>query len=424
MTRYMTPLVTMLLVLVLGITSRAQMVQPSTPDSATAPAQSDAVLGIFDEVVRTVQDNFYDPTLRGLDWQAVVEKYRPLAAAASSDEERSAVINRLLAELEASHTSHYTLSEPAYYQLLDIFASALRRNLGRVFPTEQVAYVGIGTFTQQVNGKTFITGVLDGLPAAKAGLVVGDELLSADGAPYHPIRSFVAKGDQEVTLQIRRMADGPVQEVVVVPQSIKPNEAFLRAMEASARIIDAEGTKVGYIRVWSYAGARYQQLLEHELSAGALKDAEALVLDLRDGWGGAQAHYLDLFNHRAPTMTQIDRHGRVSMANSKWRKPVALLVNGGTRSGKEIFAYGFKTYGLGEIVGTPTAGAVLAGRAFLLSDGSLLLVAVTDVLVDGQRLEGTGVVPTITVPFAVEYAQGKDPQLDRAVAILSRSVRG
>jgi carboxyl-terminal processing protease len=44
--------------------------------------------------------------------------------------------------------------------------------------------------------------------------------------------------------------------------------------------------------------------------------------------------------------------------------------------------------------------------------------------VDGQRLEGTGVVPTITVPFAVEYAQGKDPQLDRAVAILSRSVRG
>ncbi|HEY7489503.1 MAG TPA: S41 family peptidase [Candidatus Tectomicrobia bacterium] len=424
MTRYTKPLVTVLLVLGLGTTSRADVEQKAAPDLTTAPAQASAVPGIFNEVVQTVQDRFYDPTLRGLDWQAVVEKYRPLAATAISDEERSAVINRLLAELTASHTRHYTPSEPAYYQLLDIFAGALRRDLRRVFPTEQVAYAGIGAFTQQIGDKTFITGVLGGLPAAKVGLVVGDELLSADGAPYHPIRSFATRVDQEVTLQIRRVASGPVQEVVVVPQWIRPNEAFLHAMEASARIIDTEGTRVGYIHVWSYAGARYQQLLEHELSAGTLKDAEALVLDLRDGWGGAQAHYLDLFNHRAPTMTLVDRQGRASMANVKWRKPVALLVNGGTRSGKEILAHGFKTYGLGELVGTPTAGAVLAGRAFLLSDGSLLLLAVADVLVDGQRLEGTGVEPTITVPFAVEYAQGKDPQLDRAVALLSRSVRG
>jgi len=106
------------------------------------------------------------------------------------------------------------------------------------------------------------------------------------------------------------------------------------------------------------------------------------------------------------------------------RKPVVILINGGTRSGKEILAYGFKTYGLGEVVGTRTAGAVLAGRAFLLSDDSLLLLAVADVLVDGQRLEGLGVTPTVDVPFALEYAQGRDPQLDRAVALLSRAVRG
>ena len=50
-----------------------------------------------------------------------------------------------------------------------------------------------------------------------------------------------------------------------------------------------------------------------------------------------------------------------------------------------------KKYGMGEVIGTPTAGAVLAARAFLLSDGSLLLLAVNDVFVDGQRLEGVGV---------------------------------
>ena len=99
-----------------------------------------------------------------------------------------------------------------------------------------------------------------------------------------------------------------------------------------------------------------------------------------------------------------------------------MLVNGGTRSGKEILAYGFKEYGVGEVIGNHTAGAVLAGRAYLLSDGSLVLVAVADVLVDGRRLEGVGVMPTISVAFQLPYAQGQDPQLDRAVEVLSRAV--
>jgi carboxyl-terminal processing protease len=253
---------------------------------------------------------------------------------------------------------------------------------------------------------------------------VGDEILGADGMPYHPIHSLSTKVNQEVTLQVRRSFDGPPHNVVVVPEQSKPNEAFLQAMRESARIIHADGIALGYIHVWSYAGQQYQRLLEHEIFAGVLKEAEALVLDLRDGWGGAQAHYLDLFTAQGPVVTMVDRHGKRTVANLKWRKPVAMLVNSGTRSGKEILAYGFKKYGLGELIGTRTAGAVLAARAFLLSDGSLLLLAVDDVFVDGQRLEGIGVTPTIEVPFALEYAQGRDPQLERAIALLSRSVRG
>ncbi len=108
--------------------------------------------------------------------------------------------------------------------------------------------------------------------------------------------------------------------------------------------------------------------------------------------------------------------------NVSWRKPVAMLINAGTRSGKEILAHGFREYGVGEVIGSRTAGAVLAGRAYLLSDGSLVLVAVADVRVDGQRLEGVGVMPTIAVSFPLPYAQGQDPQLDRAVKVLSRAV--
>ena len=72
----------------------------------------------------------------------------------------------------------------------------------------------------------------------------------------------------------------------------------------------------------------------------------------------------------------------------KWRKPVAALINGGTRSGKEVLAYGFKEYRLGELIGSRTEGAVLAATAFLVGDEGLLLLAVEDVLIDGQRLGG------------------------------------
>jgi carboxyl-terminal processing protease len=414
-------LLILLLGVSLGVTNQLHADELS-PTTTVQPQQTSVHLGVFEEVWRTVHEHFYDPTFHGQDWTAVGQRYRPLAAAAVSDDERSAVINRMLSELGASHTGYYMASDPAYYQLLDIFSGALRQPLRRLFSDGQVSYPGIGIFTKSLDGKTFISGVLSGLAASKAGLLVGDEIIAADGDLFHPIKSFASKVGQEVRLTIRHRGDAPPEDVIVVPEQIHPNKVFLKAMEESARIIAANGVKIGYIHVWSYAGAQYQQLLERELSTGRLKEADALVWDLRDGWGGAEPEYLHLFTGRAPVMTLINRDGRKSAANVSWRKPVAMLINGGTRSGKEILAYGFREYGIGEVIGTRTAGAVLAGRAYLLSDGSLVLLAVADVLVDSRRLEGAGVTPTIPVPFPLAYAQGRDPQLDRAVEVLAQTV--
>jgi carboxyl-terminal processing protease len=90
-----------------------------------------------------------------------------------------------------------------------------------------------------------------------------------------------------------------------------------------------------------------------------------------------------------------------------------------SRSGKEVLAYGFEKYGLGEVIGSRTSGAVPEATAFLMRNGDLLLSAVDDVRLDGERLEGTGVDPTIAVPFDSRYSAGTDPQLDRAIAVLS-----
>ena len=139
--------------------------------------------------------------------------------------------------------------------------------------------------------------------------------------------------------------------------------------------------------------ANIRQLLEEVLSEGKLKDADALIWDLRDGWGGAHPRYLSVFNTYGPTLALTGRNGTTNFVGYRWGKPVAMLVNGGTRSGKEVLAYGFKKNGFGQVIGERTAGALLAGTAFLLSDGSLLIMAVEDAAVDGERVEGDGRCP-------------------------------
>jgi len=392
------------------------------PAAAEVAPHQKPDIAVFDEVWRLVDQHFYDRDFRGHDWKALRDRYRPLAEAAPDADSEAQIISDMLAELGASHTARYRQNDPAYYQLVDIFAGSLRRELRGLFPNG-VRYPGIGLFARQIDDKLFVSGTIAGLPAEKADILVGDEIVDIDGKPFAAVGSFEGKVGQTVTVHVRRAAGGEILPIAIRPVWIEPADDFENAMSDGARIIESGGRKIGYVRIWSYAGSRYQDRLE-ALIAGRLADVDALIWDLRDGWGGAQPYYLDIFSKLGPTMELTDRGGDREFVNVKWRKPVALLINGGSRSGKEVLAYGFKKYQVGEVIGTQTAGALLAGRAYLLDDDSLLLLAVNDVAVDGERLERVGVAPTIEVPFPLEYAAGKDPQIDKAVEVLTRQIGG
>jgi carboxyl-terminal processing protease len=394
----------------------------AAPAGAEVAPHQKPDIAVFDQVWRLVDQHFYDRDFRGHDWKALRDRYRPLAEAAPDDDAQAKVISDMLAELGASHTARYRQNDPAYYQLADIFSGSLRRELRELYPNG-VRYPGIGLFTRQIDGKLFVSGTIAGLPADKAGVLVGDEIVDLDGKPFEAVDSFKGKAGQTMTMHVRRAAGGDILPIALQPVWIEPADDFESAMSDGARIIESGGRKIGYVRIWSYAGDRYQDKLE-EILSGKLADADALIWDLRDGWGGAQPYYLDIFSKLGPTMELTERGGDHEFVNVKWRKPVALLINGGSRSGKEVLAYGFKKYHVGEVIGTRTAGALLAGRAYLLNDDSLLLLAVADVAVDGERLERVGVAPTIEVPFPLEYAAGKDPQIDKAVEVLTHQIGG
>ncbi|MHC4990488.1 MAG: S41 family peptidase [Planctomycetota bacterium] len=379
----------------------------------------------FDDVHRTVAENFFDPELRGLDWEALGLEYGPRAAAATTLDEFGEVINEMLARLETSHTRFFTARQPAYYQLLAIFRAAYDEQIREAHADNvELRYPGIGIFTKRIGDEVFIHGVLDGGPAQEADLRVGDRIIAVEGRPFHPIGSFEGRVGKDTVVEVqRRQAPADRRSIVVRPILMEPDDMFLQAMERSIRLIDGPSGQVGYVHLWSFAGPRYQEVLNTEIMFGRLRDADALIIDLRDGWGGANPNNLNLFNDRVPVMAHITRDGERREIDSQWRKPVALLINGGARSGKEVYAYGFRKHGLGPVVGSRTAGAVVGGRPYLLRPGMLLYLAVLDVRIDGERLEGHGVAPDIDVPFVLPYANGADPQLERALEEAGRILR-
>ncbi|WP_414587368.1 S41 family peptidase [Scytonema sp. PCC 10023] len=384
---------------------------------------------VFEQVWQTVNENFYDPKLNGVDWKAMRQKYEPQAVRTKSIQEVAGVINQMLSELQTSHTRFYIPNEPAYYQLLGIFQARnpdFQKQLKKFFPKGKIEYSGIGAITKDINGKTFVSGILDGSPAAKTGLKVGDQLLSVDNRPYQPIQSFAGKAGQKVTLLIQRTPDAKSQEnIAVTPKMFDASTMFLEAQQASTQVIQRNGKKIGYVHIWSNAADPDQEKLREDLIYGRLRDAQALVLDLRDGWGGGDIGYLNIFTaQKGPSITSIPRNGKRYTYISQWKKPVVMVINEGSRSSKEILAYAFQQHKIGPVVGSKTTGAVVAGRPFLMSDGSFLYLAVSDVLInENQRLEGKGVAPDINVPFSLEYAQGADPQKERAIETVLQAVQ-
>lgn len=178
------------------------------------------------------------------------------------------------------------------------------------------------------------------------------------------------------------------------------------------------GHRIGYIPVFSWTSDDAQVEIVNAIVELNKQGADSWVLDLRDGFRGANPEFASIFSRDIVSLQTIGRDGVVALRDTQMRGPIVLLTNGGTRSGKEVIAYGAKRSKAATIIGEQTAGAVLAGQLFFLSDGSLLYLAVADVAVDGERLEGRGVTPDLLVPFDLRYSMGDDIQLKAALRYL------
>jgi carboxyl-terminal processing protease len=427
-----------------GIPSAARAEVPA------AQARTERDFGkLFDAVVEKTAKQFWDKDrLAAVGWDKRAGEVRQSVADAPDLEEAARRINALLGEIKSSHTNLLTPDDVDYYILLAVFGGAdmPQQERDERFWGAGVTYAGIGHFSTRVDGRDFVDAVLEGSPAERAGLKVGDEILAVDGAPYHPIRSFRGKVGHPVALTVRRTPDGPAETLSVQVMSIAPLHAFREATRASARVIERDGRRIGYVHVWASVGEESADALSDTLQkVGATPHGrqrhkgsprrsdepprlDGLIVDMRGkigGTGGNAGRYLDILDPRGPFLRsrnkpRNDDPGSPVADPPSRRGHNAVLIDHHTRSTGELFVHAYQRERQGPLIGTRTAGAVSAASAYAMPGGNLLYLAVTGLEVDGDILEGTGVAPDIEVARPIPYSNGADPVLDTAVELLAR----
>jgi len=388
------------------------------PRIARADPAGDA--DVLAQIDRLVRAKFYAPALLvERHWDDNVRAARNELAKASPAR-RHQILATLVATLRTSHTAYLSPEDPRHAQLLSIFEAILPTNktacpdLSKL-PPLPIQVPDAGVWWVAIDARWYVGGVLDDGPAKPAGLVLGDEVVTANGAPFQPVAAFAAGPGHPVRLAVRRTRGGPLRAITIDPRRVSPQAAFRSALSASARIIERGADRVAYLRVWSWAGDETQDALEDAISALNDKAPTAFVLDLRDGWGGAAPNYLRIFDRDVPVLRSTTRDGTVYAQDPHIRVPATVLINRGSRSGKEVIAHAIKKHHLARLLGDNTAGAVLPGSPYCLDNGAILYLTGSSLTVDGEVLEAKGVAPDVAVPFDLRYAGGRDPQLDAAL---------
>ena len=332
---------------------------------------------VWEKVASTIRTGYYAREKRKGEMEALLAKTAPLAKAATDRRAFEDTVNRMIAEFKDSHFEFLSDEDQGYY-LMDGLAKG-----ERALTMPQVG----AWFRRAPDGYT-VQMVLEGGAAERAGLRVGDLVTRVEGRPFTPVKSLEDETGRAVRLAYRRGAVDAETKVEVTRSTVRA--MFLQATLASRRTVERAGKRLVVLHLWTQVGPEFQKALTDAIEDA--KGADGLVLDLRGGFGGSVGEFL------APLRA--------------YGKPLAVVIDRGSRSAKELVSFYLQRERRATLVGERTAGNVLGTLPTRLTDWAYLEIPRVDYIVRGVRLEGHGVAPDVEVPPTA------DP-VERAIMILS-----
>ncbi|MFJ5709591.1 S41 family peptidase [Streptomyces sp. NPDC093105] len=367
----------------------------------------------YAEAGRIVRAYFWEPGMGGVDWDAILDQYRPLLERVASPDEFADLLREVMGELGTSHA----------------YVTPARRNEGPAHYQRPQGLLGANFVCR--DGNWLVKRILPGdssdskarSPLAGTGIREGAALTHIDGRPVDPVTGpyplLAGTGGTTVELTFTPAGgEGRSRRVAVVPLI---DERPLRYQDWVAKrravVRELSGGRCGYLHIPDMGGSGWAQFnrdLRMEVSR------PALIVDVRGNAGGHISELVVETLTRKIIGWDLTRNAQpVSYASNAPRGPVVALADEATSSDGDMITAAFRLLNLGPVVGQRTWGGVvgMTGR-HKLGDGTQITVPMNAAWFApwGWSVENHGVEPDLAVlRTPLDWAEGRHAQLDDAV---------
>lgn len=223
-------------------------------------------------------------------------------------------------------------------------------------------YAGIGAIISYKDGHVIINEPYEGMPAAKAGLKVGDAILEIDGEDVRKSSvkevSDKLKGTPGTTIQL--LIDRPGEK-----ENITLNILREKIEMDPVTYSDIFNDNIGYFHFGSFTSGSSDRVKEtvQELKN---KGATSLIMDLRGNGGGILEEAVNVVNLFVPKGEEIvSTKGKVTQWDRSYFTqeqpldeiiPIVVLIDTGSASASEIVAGGMQDLDRAVLIGNRSFG--------------------------------------------------------------------
>ncbi|MFF8020457.1 S41 family peptidase [Streptomyces sp. NPDC007896] len=369
---------------------------------------------MYDETGRLMRDNFWRPDLGGVDWEGVLDRYRPVLERVATHDDLVDLLWEVQGELGTSHA--YVTPRGGWGggdRAQGLLGADISRHedgswrIDRILPSE----------TSDPDARA---------PLAAPGVAVraGDAIVAVAGQPVDPVAGpgplLVGTAGKPVELTVSPSGGGDPRHAVVVPLADEePLRYHAWVADRRAYVHEQSGGRLGYLHVPDMQAPGWAQI-HRDLRIEVAR--EGLVVDVRENRGGHTSQLVVEKLARRIVGWDLPRGMRpYSYPEDAPRGPVVAVANEFSGSDGDIVNAAIKALGIGPVVGTRTWGGVVGiDSRYRLVDGTLVTQPKYAFWLDGYGwgVENHGVDPDVEVVQAPQdYAAGRDTQLDEAIRI-------
>ncbi len=287
-------------------------------------------------------------------------------------------------------------------------------------------YIGIGVEVGVRHGRLTVIAPIEGSPAAKAGVLAGDAILSINGRAVDGLSVFDAekllagRPGSTVRLRLRHRGEDEPRAITVVRRavSLRSVRGFRRDSQGHWDYMIDTRHRIGYIRLSNFLDNTMREF-DAAMSEILNMDACGLIIDLRFNPGGmmhAAIALVDRFVGDGVIVSTVTRHKAVQEYRATRRATVSdvklvVLINAGSASASEIVAGSLQSRGRALIVGERSFGKGSVQHLIYLTDhkAAIRLTTAYYRLPDGRVIHRTaenkhgdswGVTPDVKITLS------------------------